>query len=95
MGIHLETEKTIEEAIKNSKSYAKRGDKLAKDSIKLVKRASTDILEQLDFTIQDLNEKNVNGSNGVESLVVQLNEIRRELSVLPDKMLDDIKCISK
>lgn len=91
----METEKTIEEAIKNSKSYAKRGDKLAKDSIKLVKRASTDILEQLDFTIQDLNEKNVNGSNGVESLVVQLNEIRRELSVLPDKMLDDIKCISK
>lgn len=86
---------TIEEAIKNSKKYAKRGDKLAKDSIKIVKRASTDILEKLDFTIQELNEKNVNGKNGVESLVVQLDEIRKQLSVLPDKMLDDIKCISK
>ncbi len=91
----MKTGKTIEEAIKNSKSYAKRGDKLAKDSIKLVKRASTDILEKLDFTIQDLSEKNVNGSNGVERLVVQLDEIRKELAVLPDKMLDDIKCISK
>lgn len=86
---------TIEDAIKNSKKYAKRGEKLAKESIKLVKKASTDILEKLDYTIQELNNKNVNGSNGVEGLVIQLDEIRSELAVLSDKMLDDIKCISK
>ena len=86
---------SIEKAIKNSKDYSKRGNQLALESIKLVKKASVDILKKLDITIKELNDKNVNGSNGVELLVGQLDSIKKELSVLPDKMLDDIKCISK
>ena len=91
----METGVTIEEAIKNSRIYAKRGDKLAKDSIKLVKNASSAIIKKLDSTIQELDEKNVNSSNGVELLKSQLDEIKKEISVLPDRMLDNIKCISQ
>lgn len=86
---------TIKEAIKKSNQYAKRGEKLAKESIRLVKKASLDIVEELNKTINNLTEKNVNDSNGVEGLIVQLDEIRKELLALPDKMIDDVKCISK
>ena len=91
----MDSKISIEEAIKNSKSYAKRGSDLAKEAVKLVKKASSNILQKLNVTINDLNTKNVNVSNGVEGLIVQLDEIKNELSILPDKMLDDIKCISK
>lgn len=91
----MKKELIIDEAIKSSEIYAKKGEKIAKESIKLVKKASTDILEKLNVTIKNLNERNINSANGIDGLIYQLNKIKDELSVLPDKMIDNIKCISK
>lgn len=91
----MNNESAIEEAIKKSKAYAKKGDKLSKEAIKLVRKASSEILLRLDQTVTNLNDNNVNYGNGLEGLVEQLNQIKNELIVLPDKMLDDIRSISQ
>lgn len=91
----MKSNKTLENSLKQCSSYAKRGKKMAEECIKLMRGYLEEIISRINSTIKELNLKNINSDDATALLTQQLNKTKQELLLLPEKLSDDIKTISK
>ncbi len=91
----MKANNTLESSLKQCSKYAKRGKKIADECIDLMRCHSSDIINRINSTIADFDAKNINSDNATALLVEQLKKTKQELSLLPEKLTDDIKSISK
>lgn len=91
----MKKESVFEESLKQCSEYARRGEKIADSSIELLRKASDDILTQLNDTIGVFERKKINDNSTVKVLIEQLSQVKDELSIFPEKIADDVKLLSK
>ncbi len=85
----------LEESLNMCSKYAKRGQKIANNSIALLQKASDDIMASLNETIGTFKENNIRDDQAAQILVDNLSQVRDQISVLPDKLIDDVKILSQ
>lgn len=91
----MERKSKLEESLNMCSKYAKRGQKIAEKSIDLLRRTSNELLTNLNITIKKFSEVNMRDDNVSQLLVDNLTQARNQISILPDKLTDEIKVLSK
>lgn len=86
---------SLESSLKECSKYARKGKKIADTSIVLMREKSSEILERINYTIADFEAQNINSDNATTLLLEQLEKTKTDLTILPGKLTDDIKSISK
>ena len=87
--------KDLAEALDECKVFAKRGYKIANDTVSLLKRVVSNVSEKLQSEISNLQASNFNDNATTGSLVSQLSSIRSNFEILPQKLFEDINTLSK
>lgn len=85
----------ISEALDECKIFAKRGYKLANDSILLLKRSINTASEKLKNEICNLQKSNFSDNSTASNLSSQLSSIRSNFEILPQQLREDINELSK
>ncbi len=91
----MTSKSSLESSLKECSTYAKRGKKIADDGIALMREKSSEILERINNTISEFETQNINSDNATTLLIKQLEKTSTDLTILPEKLTDDIKSISK
>ena len=85
----------LTEVLNKQKPFAKRGYSLAKDAISLLESTVHDVSQELQAEIDRLYEGNFRDDATTNSLSEQLNRIRSDYFILPEKMKEDVNSINK
>ena len=85
----------LTEVLNKQKPYSKRGYSLAKDAISLLDSTVQNVSQELQEEIDRLYNSNFRDDETASSLSEQLNTIRSEYFILPEKMKEDVNSINK
>lgn len=95
MGVQKDENSNLNEAILNSKTYGKKGYKVAKESVNLLKKVVMFASNQLSDNISSLQNSNYFDNNVYRNLSSQLDDIRLNFEILPEKLKEDINGVEK
>lgn len=84
----------LTEVLKQQKPYAKKGYSLAKDAISLLDTIVQDITNELQTEIDRLHNSNFRDDETSNSLLKQLNKIRSDYYILPERMREDVDSLN-
>lgn len=85
----------LESALKESRRYGRDGHLEAEKSIKLLRNVIKKSVEELDKDISKLEKSNYKNNDVSKNLEEQLNKIKREFELIPDKLQKDIFSLSE
>lgn len=85
----------LESALKESRRYGRDGNLEAEKSIKLLRNVIKKSVEELDKDISKLEKSNYKNNDVSKNLEEQLNKIKREFELIPDKLQKDIFSLSE
>ena len=85
----------LDEALLESKKYAKRGYKLANNAISLLKGTVVNVSSKLEENIIALEQGNINDQNIRKRLSEQLFSIKQNFEEMPRQLNIDLKALSK
>jgi len=85
----------LTEVLNKQKPYTKLGYSLAKDAILLLDNTVQDVSFELQTEIDRLYSSNIRYDETTNSLSEQLNKIRSNYYILPEKMKEDVNSINK
>lgn len=85
----------LTEALNQQKPYTKRGYSLARDAISLLDNTVQEVSLELQTEIDRLYSSNIRYDETTRALSEQLNKIRSNYYVLPERMKEDVNSINK
>ena len=85
----------LEKSLSESKTYAKKGYKLSKDAVKLLRNTINSVSSKLEDNIFSLENSNINDKDLVNSLQGQLTSIKNNFELIPQKLDVDLNGLSK
>ena len=85
----------LTEVLNQQKPYAKRGYSLAKDAISLLENTVHSVSFELQSEIDRLYNSNLRDDETSKSLSEQLQKIRSDYYILPEKMREDVDSINR
>lgn len=85
----------LTEVLNQQKPYAKRGYSLAKDAIALLENTVQSVSFELQSEIDRLYNSNLRDDETSKSLSEQLQKIRSDYYILPEKMREDVDSINR
>ena len=85
----------LTEALNKQKPYSKRGNSLARDVIALLDTTVQSVAVEIQDEIDRLYNENIQNNEISNSLSEQLNKIRSNYFILPEKLREDVDSISR
>ena len=85
----------LSEVLNKQKPFVKRGYSLAKDAISLLDSTVQNVSQELQAEIDRLYNSNFRNDETASSLSEQLNKIRSDYFILPERMREDVNSINR